>query len=32
MDLPADKVDERMTEWAIARPEASRQRVASLWA
>lgn len=31
MDLPADKVDERMTEWAaIARPEASRQRVASL--
>ncbi|WDF73521.1 tetratricopeptide repeat protein [Novosphingobium sp. KACC 22771] len=31
MDLPADKVDGRMTEWAAAaRPEASRQRVASL--
>lgn len=31
MDLPADKVDARMTEWAqAARPEASRQRVASL--
>lgn len=31
MDLPADKVDARMTEWAAAaRPEAARQRVASL--
>lgn len=31
MDLPADKVDARMTEWAqAARPEASRQRVAGL--
>jgi len=31
MDLPADKVDERMTEWAqTARPEAGRQRVANL--
>ena len=31
MDLPADKVDERMTEWAqAARPEAGRERVAKL--
>lgn len=31
MDLPADKVDARMTQWAqAARPEAGRERVASL--
>ncbi|RVU05299.1 SPOR domain-containing protein [Novosphingobium umbonatum] len=30
-DLPADRVDARMTEWAAkAKPEASRERVASL--
>jgi Flp pilus assembly protein TadD len=31
LDLPADKVDARMTEWAkAAAPEASRERVANL--